>query len=80
MDAKMFLLFVLKRSDILPHEDGAFLQLFMWLYCRKKKPNRSLIEKKCKKWKPYSSTAARYLYRALDMGLTKTQFHLKKGI
>ena len=33
---------------------------------------------KCKKWKPYSSIAARYLYRALDAGLTKEEFHLFK--
>ena len=36
------------------------------------------ISKKCKKWKPFSSIAARYLYRALDSGLTKTEFHLYK--
>ena len=75
--AKMFLLFVLKRPDILPCEDGAFLQSFKWLYNCAEKPKRTFIEQKCKKWKPYSSTAARYLYRALDMGLTKTPFHLK---
>ena len=34
--------------------------------------------KRCRKWKPYSSYAARYLYRALDSGLTKTEFHLYK--
>ena len=30
------------------------------------------------KWKPYSSIAARYLYYALDMGMTKEEFHLHK--
>ena len=78
--AKMYLLFALKRPDILPYEDGAFLQSFMWLYCCKEKPSRNYIEQKCRKWKPYSSVAARYLYRALDMGLTKIPFHQKKGI
>ncbi len=75
--AKMYLIFVLGRPDILPYEDGAFRQSYRWLYkttdCRP-----SMIEKKCAKWKPYSSIAARYLYRVLDMGLTKEEFHLFK--
>ena len=75
--AKMYLIFVLNRNDILPVEDVAFLQAYEWLY---KTTNRSsaTVMKKCKKWKPYSSIAARYLYRALDSGLTKNEFHLYK--
>lgn len=73
--SKMFLIFVLDRPDILPVEDGAFLQTYRWLYkttdCSKK-----AVVKKCRKWKPYSSAAARFFYRALDMGLTKEDFHL----
>ena len=75
--AKMYLIFVLDRPDILPYEDGAFLQSYRWLY-KTEDCTPSLILQKCKKWKPYSSVAARYLYRALDMGLTKTTFHLYK--
>lgn len=30
--AKMYLLFVLNRQDVLPYEDGAFLQSYRWLY------------------------------------------------
>ena len=75
--AKMYLIFVLDRNDILPVEDAAFLQAYEWLY---KVNDRSAVAvtKKCKKWKPYTSVAARYLYRALDSGLTKNEFHLKK--
>lgn len=68
--AKMYLLFFLQRNDVLPYEDGAFLQAYRWLYNTKKCDQKS-IEKRCKKWKPYTSIAARYLYRALDTGLTK---------
>lgn len=75
--AKMFLIFVLDRKDILPFEDGAFLQSFAWLY-KTSDLSKQSISKKCQKWKPYSSIAARYLYRALDMGLTKNEFHLYK--
>lgn len=75
--AKMYLIFVLDRQDVLPTEDVAFLQAYEWLY---KTTNRSpaTIISKCQKWKPYSSIAARYLYRALDLGLTKKEFHLFK--
>lgn len=75
--AKMYLIFVLDRPDILPIEDVAFLQAYEWLYKTKDRSKES-VEKKCKKWKPYSSVAARYLYHALDSGLTKEEFHLYK--
>ena len=69
--AKMFLLFHLGRNDVLPYEDGAFIQSYKWLYNTKVVKAES-IQKRCKKWKPYSSIGARYMYYALDKGLTKT--------
>lgn len=75
--AKMFLIFVLDRPDVLPFEDGALLQSYRWIY-KPKNLSAASIQKKCKKWSPYSSIASRYLYRALDMGLTKEEFHLFK--
>ena len=68
--AKMYLLFFLEREDVLPFEDGAFLQAYRWLYNTKKCEQKS-IERRCKKWKPYSSIGARYLYAALNSCLTK---------
>ena len=75
--AKMYLIFVLNRQDILPTEDAAFLHAYEWMY-KTKDLSRESVEKRCRKWKPYSSIAARYLYRALDTGLTKKEFHLFK--
>ena len=75
--SKMYLLFVLQRPNVLPFEDGAFIQAYKWLYKTDDVKPES-VKKKCKKWSPYSSTAARYLYRALDCGLTKQEFHLFK--
>lgn len=69
--ANMYLIFVLNRQDILPYDDVAFLQAYKWLY-NARKLNKESIQNKCKIWKPYSSIAARYLYKALDSGLTKT--------
>lgn len=75
--AKMYLLFVLNRQDVLPYEDGAFLQSYRWVYKTSNCSPKDVI-KRCAKWKPYSSIASRYFYRALDMGLTKAEFHLYK--
>lgn len=75
--AKMYLIFVLNRLDVLPYEDGAFLQAYSWAY-KTKYLDKASIEKKCMKWKPYRSIASRYLYKALDAGLTKNEFHLYK--
>lgn len=75
--AKMCLIFCLDRPDILPHEDVAFLQSYKWLY-KTDDVAKASVQKRCRKWRPYSSIAARYLYRALDMGLTSEEFHLFK--
>jgi len=72
--AKMYLIFVLNRQDVLPFEDGAFLQSYKCLYGSSDLSPIS-IQKKCHKWKPYSSIAARYLYKALDSGLTKKEIY-----
>ena len=69
--SKMYLIFFLQREDVLPYEDGAFLQAYKWLYNTKNVTPDS-ISRKCKKWKPYQSIGARYMYQALDRGLTKT--------
>lgn len=73
----MYLIFVLNRLDILPTNDAAFLQSYGWLY-KTTDCSETTIQNRLKKWKPYSSIAARYLYRALDAGLTKKEFHLFK--
>lgn len=75
--AKMYLIFVLNRPDVLPFEDGAFLQVYQWMY-KTEDTSRKAVEQKCRKWKPYSSVASRFLYRALDAGFTKSEFHLFK--
>lgn len=68
--AKMYLIFVLDRPDVLPFEDGAFLQAYKWLYQTSDlKP--SAIKRQCAPWSPYSSLATRYMYHALDSGMIR---------
>ena len=68
--ADMFLLFYLGRQDILPVEDGALRQSFEWLYGAPL-ANKEVRQVVCSLWRPYSSVAVRYLYRALNNGLVK---------
>jgi DNA-3-methyladenine glycosylase II len=72
--AKMFLIFVLGRENILPCEDVAFLQAFTWYNELTSTPSAEEVKMICHKWSPYTSIAARYLYKALDTGLTKQPF------
>lgn len=76
--AKMYLIFSLDRPDVLPVEDVAFLQGYQWTY-KIDDVSPAAVRKKCKKWSPYASIAARYMYQALDLGLTKREFHLYGG-
>ena len=73
--AKMYLIFVLDRQDILPYEDITFQNAYKWMYKTDTTVSASVI-KRCKKWEPYSSVASRFLYQAFDMGLTKEEFQL----
>lgn len=75
--AKMCLIFIMNRPNVVPHEDGAFLQTYRWLY-KTDDCSPESIKKRCRKWSPYATTATRYFYRALDLGLTKKPFHLYK--
>lgn len=75
--AKMYLIFVLNRLDVLPYEDGAFLQAYKWLYSTSD-VNPEAITKNCERWKPYSSLATRYLYWALDSGYIRDSNMNKK--
>lgn len=68
--AKMFLIFVLDRLDVLPYEDGAFISAYSKIYkFEDKTRDKRKIRKKCKIWGSYSSIAARYLYRYYDSEL-----------
>ena len=68
--SKMYLLFYLHREDVLPVEDVAFLQAYKWLYSTDNVSPLGVLNK-CKIWSPYMSIGARYMYKALDSGLTK---------
>ncbi len=66
--ADMFLIFHLGRPDVLPLEDGAVRQAFLWLYgVPITDPAAQALV--CDLWHPNASIPVRYLYRALNQGL-----------
>lgn len=71
--AKMYLIFVLDRNDIIPFEDMAFTQGYAWFYNTKKIDKKSIMSKS-KAWEKYASILARYLYKAVDLGYIKKPF------
>lgn len=79
----MVLIFLLDRPDVIPVEDLTFRQGVIWLRGLKKPEDMTpaAIKARCARWQPYASFGARYLYRAVDMGLLTTPFPtLMKGI
>ena len=68
--AKMFLIFCLNRQDVLPFEDVAFLQGLSWTYGHEIRIKDEVLDI-CRNWHPYASIGARYMYEALDSGLTR---------
>lgn len=73
--ATMYLIFVLDRQDVLSAYDRCFLEVYRWLY-NTTDVSLTSIRKRAKKWSPYASIVARYFYKALDLGLTRTKFKL----
>lgn len=65
---KMYL-YKINRPDVLPYEDATFLAAYKWLY-RTKDIRKDAVMRRCRKWVPYSSVAAMYLYAAFERNLT----------
>jgi DNA-3-methyladenine glycosylase II len=64
--AQMFLIFALRRTNIMPTNDLG-VQLAIKRYYRKRKlPKPQHILKLAKNWEPYCSVACWYLWRSMD--------------
>ncbi len=64
--AQMFLMFALKRRDILPTTDYGILNSVRKHYGFKRLPKPRTVERLAEKWRPYRSVACWYLWRSLD--------------
>jgi len=65
--AHMFLMFTLRRPDILPTGDFGVRSAMMKHYKKRKLPKPDVMEKIAKPWVPYRSIACWYLWQSLDV-------------
>jgi DNA-3-methyladenine glycosylase II len=65
--AQMFLMFSLKRPDVLPTGDYGVQAAMKKHYRKRKMPKPKEMEKIARTWAPYRSIACWYLWRSLDI-------------
>jgi DNA-3-methyladenine glycosylase II len=65
--SQMFLMFTLKRPNVLPTGDFGVQMAIKKHYKKRKMPKPVQMEKIAKPWEPYRSIACWYLWRSLDM-------------
>ena len=65
--AHMFLMFTLRRPDILPTGDYGIQAAIKKHYKKRKWPKPEVMQKIAKPWIPYRSIACWYLWRSLDI-------------
>jgi DNA-3-methyladenine glycosylase II len=65
--AHMFLIFTLKRQNILPTGDFGIGMAMKKHYHKRKLPNPVQMERIARPWEPYRSIACWYLWRSLDI-------------
>jgi len=64
--AEMFLMFRLRRPDVLPVDDLGIVNAIHRLYKLRKKPTPDRILKIGEAWRPYRTVACYYLWRSLE--------------
>jgi DNA-3-methyladenine glycosylase II len=65
--AHMFLIFSLRRANVLPTGDLGIQMAIRKHYRKRKLPKPALMEKIAKPWEPYRTVACWYLWRSLDI-------------
>jgi DNA-3-methyladenine glycosylase II len=65
--AHMFLMFSLRRPDVLPVGDLGVQMAIRKHYRKRRLPKPAQMEKIAKSWSPYRSVACWYLWRSLDI-------------
>jgi DNA-3-methyladenine glycosylase II len=64
--AHMFLIFALRRTDVLPTSDLGVRMAIQKAYQLPELPKPAEIEELARPWRPYRSVAAWYLWRSLE--------------
>src|ERR1051326_5378074 len=71
--AEMFLMFRLRRPDVLPVDDLGIVTAIQRLYGLRKRPKPDRIRKIGETWRPYRTVACWYLWRSLENTPVDTQ-------
>ncbi len=64
--AEMFLIFSMGRTDVFSVGDGGLQRAVKWLYQMEQIPGKDELIRISDRWRPYRTTAALYLWRAID--------------
>jgi DNA-3-methyladenine glycosylase II len=64
--AQMFLIFALRRPDVLPVGDLGIQNAIKRAYGLEKRPGPAMVEEFGARWRPWASVASWYLWRSLD--------------
>ncbi len=64
--AEMFLMFRLRRPDVLPVDDLGIVNAIHRLYKLRKRPDANRIRRIGEAWRPYRTVACWYLWRSLE--------------
>ena len=78
--AHMFLLFSLRRPNVLPVGDLGVRMAIQRAYRKRKLPTPKQVEQIAKGWRPYCSYAAWYLWRSLELPKEKTATKIVKSL
>jgi DNA-3-methyladenine glycosylase II len=76
--AHMFLIFSLRRPNVLPVGDLGVRTAIQRLYRKRKLPTPKQVEEIARGWHPYCSFAAWYLWRSLELPKTESTTQARK--
>jgi DNA-3-methyladenine glycosylase II len=65
--AQMFLMFTLRRMDVLPTGDFGIQMAMRKHYRKRKMPKPAVMEKIARPWSPYRTIACWYLWKSIDI-------------
>jgi len=65
--AQMFLMFTLRRMDVLPTGDFGIQMAMRKHYRKRKMPKPAVMEKIAQPWSPYRTIACWYLWKSMDI-------------
>ncbi len=72
--AEMYLIFSLGRENVLSKTDGTIKRTIQWMYNLKKIPSEADLENYFINWKMYATIVSTYLWKSIELGLTKKSF------